>query len=235
MLFLKFGKKEHLQQLKEGVVHFRPLSSFIKDGTRFRGDRLEGHLLLDLSYPLLINGIDFAPDFKEVFLSYVGLESVLSFSVAKVDGSNCHVTENGLFTPNDDFIEEMIQFGSHFLIFPADEFIPAVNEELRKHKCNYEYHPIFYCDKTNHAGIAEYFEMKRNRGELSEPYDYCFIKDRTPYSKQNEWRIIVDDINNEFQIGDNGGVNIQTTFRTEMPIFETTLLNTLLVSEAYLK
>ena len=235
MLFLKFGKKEHLQQLKDGIVHFRPLSSFVEDATCFRGDRLEGRLLIDLSHPFLVNGVDFRPYVKEVISSYVGLESILSFSAAMLDYNNCHATEDGLFTPNDDFIAEMQQFGSYFLVFSADDFILAINEAIQGRKAHYMYRPICYCDKTDSPGVTKYFETIRNQGTTPRPYDNCFLKDRTPYFKQNEWRVIIDDIANEFPVGDNGGVNIQTAFRTAMPIFETPLLKTLFMSEEYLK
>lgn len=227
MLFLKFGKKEHLQQLKEGVVHFRPLSSFVGDSTCFRGDRLEGRLLLDLKHPFLINGVDFAPYAKEIVLSYDGFDSILSFSAAMLNYDNCHITKDGLFTPNDDFIEEMAAVGDHVLIFRAEDFIWQLRERIKTNKCNCVYHPIFYCDKTDHETISKYFENKRNKGEPPDPYDYCFIKDRIPYLKQNEWRVIIHDISNEFPIESSGGANIVTAFRTKMPIFETRLLKTL--------
>ena len=39
---LKFGKKEHLEQLKNGIVHFSPIELFQEDVTAFRGDKMEG-------------------------------------------------------------------------------------------------------------------------------------------------------------------------------------------------
>ena len=232
MLFLKFGKKEHLQQLKNGFIHFRPLSSFISDSTNFRGDRLEASLFIDLSHPIIINGTDYSPYIKEAIQTYVRFDSILSFSASILDHNNCHVAKDGIFTVNDDFIEEMEQFGSHVLIFSAKEFIGRLKETLKMYKCNFSYHPIFYCDKTNHVAISKHF---KDKGEAVDPYDYCFIKDYTPYAKQNEWRIIIHDTNNEFQIEDTGGVNIKTNFSTKIPIFETSALKTLLVSEEYLK
>lgn len=231
MLFLKFGKKEHLQQLKDGVVHFRPLSSFKNDSTHFRGDRLEATLLIDKSHPVIINGMDISPYIKEVTQTFDGFDSILSFSAAKLDYNNCHAIEDGLFTVNDDFIAEMEQFGSHFLIFSAEEFIWGLEESLKMHTCNFVYHSIFYCDKTDHAAISRHF---KDIEDTAEPYEYCFIKDYTPYAKQNEWRIIIHDINSVFQIEDSGGVNIKTNFSTKMPIFETAALKTLQMSENYL-
>lgn len=137
------------------MVHFMPLSSFVGDSTCFRGDRLEVRLLLDLKKPFLINGVDVAPYAKEIVLSYDGFDSILSFSTAMINHVNCHVTKDGLFTLNDDFIEEMMQFGDHVLVFCAEEFIWSLQEKLKTYGCNYSYHPIFHCDKSNYTEISK--------------------------------------------------------------------------------
>ena len=62
-----------------------------------------------MNHPFLVDGVDFAPYAKEIALSYDGFDSILSFSAAMLNHDNCHMTKDGLFTPNDDFIEEMIQ------------------------------------------------------------------------------------------------------------------------------
>lgn len=232
MLFMKFGKKEHLEQLKNGIVHFSPLSTFVEDPSSFRGDPLEGKLLIDLSYPVLINGMDITPYVKQATQSFVGFDSILSFSASMLNHRNCHVYKNGLYSPNDDYIAEMAQFGSHVLIFSATDFVIALKNTLKSHTCNFEYHPIFYCNKTDHTSISEH--LKDSQPEQN-PYDYCFIKDRTPYSRQNEWRAIIHDINGEFPIDSTGSLNIKTEFRTKMPIFRTFELKTLQVSDEFLR
>lgn len=58
MVLIKFGEKEHLQMLKEGSVHFNPLSRFREDTTLFRGDELEGKYIIDTSKGFFIDGID---------------------------------------------------------------------------------------------------------------------------------------------------------------------------------
>ena len=35
MVLIKFGKKEHLEQLKNGIVHFSPIEAFQNDPTVF--------------------------------------------------------------------------------------------------------------------------------------------------------------------------------------------------------
>ena len=52
MLFIKFGKKEHLEQLRNGIVHFSTLKTFQKDPTSFRGDKMEGRLYIDPKQPV---------------------------------------------------------------------------------------------------------------------------------------------------------------------------------------
>ena len=52
VLLIKFGKKEHLEQLKNGIVHFSPIELFQEDPTDFRGDKMEGKHYIDTSKPL---------------------------------------------------------------------------------------------------------------------------------------------------------------------------------------
>ena len=58
MLLIKFGKKTHLEQLQNGIVHFSPIELFQKDSTSFRGDKMEGREYIDLSKLLVVNGLD---------------------------------------------------------------------------------------------------------------------------------------------------------------------------------
>ena len=58
VLLIKFGKQEHLEQLKNGIVHFSPIEQFQEDPTDFRGDKMEGKHYIDTSKPFLMNGTD---------------------------------------------------------------------------------------------------------------------------------------------------------------------------------
>lgn len=232
MMFLKFGKREHLEALKSGVVHFRPFDSFAQDLTGFRGDRLEGKLLYPKNVPLFFNGVDVSQYIEEASMSYVGFENILCFSLAILDVSNCKSIANDLYTPNDDFINEMKQFGDYFLIIPPYNFSVALNNELKKHSYYYKSQRVFYCNKSDHKSIREYF--KNLKGHFSEYDMYCFTKGFS-YSKQNEYRFIIDDLDKELSLNCNGGVNIKTSFFNELPIYETELLNTLQVSSEYLE
>lgn len=70
VLLIKFGKKEHLEQLKNGIVHFSPIELFQEDPTDFRGDKMEGKHYIDTSKPFLINGTDISMYIKEAVVSY---------------------------------------------------------------------------------------------------------------------------------------------------------------------
>lgn len=68
---LKFGKKEHLEQLKNGIVHFSPIELFQEDVTTFRGDKMEGKEYLNLSKPFVVNGVDISAYIeKQLFRVY---------------------------------------------------------------------------------------------------------------------------------------------------------------------
>lgn len=232
MLFLKFGKEEHLEQLKNGIVHFSPLASFIDDETKYRGDQLEGHILADPRQPFKINGVDLSPYIKEIKASFTGVESILSFSTSIIDYRNCHLVGKNNFMLNEDFVDEMAQFGSHVLLFRGEYLISSLEKKLAEYMCNSEYRPVFYCDKTNYSAIRSHFSDKRSSQSL---YDYCFIKDATPYIKQNEWRFIIHDFENILPATLNRGINIATEFRTEIPIFETQSLKTAEISQDFLE
>ena len=232
MLFVKFGKKVNLERLKDGIVHFGRLSTYITDPTNFRGDPREASLLVDTKRPIIINGYDISPYVMEAKQTFVGFDSILSFSASMLDHNNCHAIDNELYTVNKEFIEEMRQFGDSFLVIDAGYFISCIRDALKSHSCNYTYHPIFYCDKADHEAIVKHF---KDSGKIDDPYEYCFVKDPTPYKKQNEWRIIIHDIDNEFADMSNNGLNIQTGFRDRMPIFETSVLHTMRISKNFLE
>ena len=230
MILLKFGKKEHLEQLKSGSVHFRPVEYFQNEPTAFRGDRMEGKLYIDSTKPILINGFDISPYVEEVTQTYQIDGNVLSFSASKLSKKVCHRNEDGTFTPNNDFISEMLKFGEYVLAFNGYEFIDKLREALGKQQCPLKYRSILYCDKKSPKDVQSLFT-----GLTEEDKDlvYFFIKDND-YSIQNEWRMVLFDIDNLFTIGANGGVNIETEFNTGIPIFKTADLITLKCSDDFL-
>lgn len=231
MLLIKFGKKEHLEQLKNGIVHFSQLETFQNDPTTFRGDRMEGRDFLDPSQPFLINGHDISPYIKEAIISHEYEDTLLSFSASLLSHNNCHpITDDG-FSLNDSFIEEMKKFGDSFLIFNAYNFIDSLKQEFDRTLCSFEYHPIQYIDKHDYSSIRKYYS---SFPEEEKSTKNLFVKDTTNgYPLQNEWRIVVFDHANHYLLN-HGGANIQTSFTTEMPIFPVDVLHTLRCSREFL-
>ena len=112
MLFIKFGKKEHLEQLRNGIVHFSTLKTFQKDPTSFRGDKMEGRLYIDPKQPMLVNGLDISSFMKECVISYETNCPEFSFSASILSRKNCHKCTDGLYTVNQEYLNEMRQFGA---------------------------------------------------------------------------------------------------------------------------
>lgn len=232
MLLVKFGKKEHLEQLRNGIVHFSTLDVYQHDLTKYRGDNMEGKLLLDPSKPFLIDGTDISPLIQRVEISYETDCPLLSFSASMLSVKNCHVLSNGLYTINETFLNEMRQFGEHFLLLNAFEFVDALIDEFKKTQSDYEYHPITYIDKNDHRRIEEHFaELPDEKKE----FGHLFIKDTAnSYPLQNEWRFVVFDIHNHYSTKQSKGTNIKTAFFSQMPVMGTDSLSTLRCSKEFL-
>ena len=232
-LLIKFGKKEHLEQLRTGIVHFSRLETFQKDSTAFRGDKMEGKHYIDPSKPFLINGKDISGYVKEATISYEFVNcTVLSFSASLLSCKNSHLISDGIYTPNDDFIAEMKQFGDYFLIFDAVAFINSLRKTLKIAGCGWESHPVIYIDKHNYELVIDYYEKlsvdRKNSAHL-------FVKDTAnAYSIQNEWRMVIFDYGNYYSLDKTGGTNIPTSFFTQMPIFNIDELKTLQCSREFL-
>ena len=99
---LKFGKKEHLEQLKNGIVHFSPIELFQEDVTAFRGDKMEGKEHLDLSKPIVVNGVDISAYIEEAVISGIPDCPVRSFSASLLSHKNCHMVSEDTYALNDN-------------------------------------------------------------------------------------------------------------------------------------
>ena len=232
VLLIKFGKQEHLEQLKNGIIHFSPIELFQEDPTDFRGDKMEGKHYIDTSKPFLINGTDISMYIKEAVVSYELNCPVCSFSASLLSYNNCHMVSEGEYAPNDDFIAEMRKFGDYFLVFNAFDFIDSLVKEFEITGCGYEYHPMVYIDKHNHELVRGYFDTK---SEDQKSTAHLFVKDTSnAYPLQNEWRMIFLDHSNHYRLNGTSGINLRTDFSTQMPIISTDQLGTLRCTKEYL-
>lgn len=232
VLLIKFGKQEHLEQLKNGIVHFSPIERFQEDPTDFRGDKMEGKHYIDTSKPFLINGTDISMYIEEVVASHELNCPVRSFSASLLSYKNCHIVSEGIYAPNDDFIAEMKKFGDHCLIFNAFDFIDSLAKEFELTGCGYEFRPVVYIDKHNYKLIRDYYD---NLSDDRKSAAHLFVKDTaSSYPLQNEWRMIFLDHSNHYRLNGTSGINLRTDFSTQMPIFSTDQLGTLRCTKEYL-
>lgn len=224
MLLLKVGKKEHLELLRKGHIHFNPLSLFRNDGTNYRGDALEGTYRIDTSRGIFINGVDISKigEGMEVTMTYQHSDDILIFCGAILDDSTSVkvVNDSGLtdvqFRP--EFLKEIKQFGQYAVGFESKHFVKAVEAALKDKQCNYGYSKVAYIDKWDFEAVSTY--LNRTNENLGDEATY-FLKDAT-YKAQNEWRFIIDCIENVSAITKNsdGSLTLNVTPFPTTEVFE---------------
>ena len=195
MTLIKFGEKEHLQMLKEGSVHFNPLSRFREDTTLFRGDELEGKYIIDTSKGFFIDGIDISKfgEGARATLTYEDSDDALIFCAAVLDSSNSQFVDSHRINVEDSFIEEMRNFGQYAIVFDGATFVSKVNSALDILHCNRAYHGVEYCNKNNHVAVHSIIQKLKPILDNDTIY---FIKDKR-YKLQHEWRYVIDYIAGE--------------------------------------
>lgn len=195
MVLIKFGEKEHLQMLKEGSVHFNPLSRFREDTTLFRGDELEGKYIIDTSKGFFIDGIDISKfgEGARATLTYEDSDDALIFCAAVLDSSNSQFVDSHRINVEDSFIEEMRKFGQYAIVFDGTTFVSKVNSALDILHCNRAYHGVEYCNKNNHVAVHSIIQKLKPILDNDTIY---FIKDER-YKLQHEWRYVIDYIAGE--------------------------------------
>ena len=195
MTLIKFGEKEHLQMLKEGSVHFNPLSRFREDTTLFRGDELEGKYIIDTSKGFFIDGIDISKfgEGARATLTYEDSDDALIFCAAVLDSSNSQFVDSHRINVEDSFIEEMRKFGQYAIVFDGATFVSKVNSALDILHCNRAYHGVEYCNKNNHVAMHSIIQKLK---PILDNHTIYFIKDER-YKLQHEWRYVIDYIAGE--------------------------------------
>ena len=215
--------------IKQGIFHFRPTVSYRYDTIRYRGDPMEGMVYGDPSASIMLNGYDISQYVESVIWSRKYDGNILSISFFQLNLDNCHEIENGIFTINRDAVEMMKEFGEYFITLDSTRVVSSLESSLSSYKCKYEYGPVYYCDTHNIQAVQKTCKKIHDKGLIYWEY---FLKDESDYKQQNEWRFLIHDIANEFPLADNGGVNIQTDLRSDIPLFKTEELVSLRIFES---
>lgn len=209
MYLFKVGKYEHLELLKNGIVHFMPLSYFRGDGTAFRGDELEGKYIIDASKGVFINGIDISK-FGEGFratMTHADSDDVLIFCAAILEQNNFEKLSPNSCGFEESFLGEMRKFGKYAIAFDPLQFIDSINAALNDIQCNSAWGKVTYCDKNDHIRMRDCIRDMEERHSDSTIY---FIKDES-YQLQNEWRFIIDWLNpdSELKRNEDGSLDLK--------------------------
>ena len=221
ILAIKIGKKEHLQKLKEGHVFFARNELFLNDETEFRGDPNEGCFFVDpTKIDIIIGGKSLFKDLKipypaEVKESFEGVEDIHIFCCSVLN--NNVLTGEKCKTLKKEFVNEMSQFGDHFLIFDLKELIANVREVTG--------------DSIGMiSSYVKYKDIKNDYSTVKFPnesfYNRFFIKDMEKFEIQNEYRIIIDGANEPLKSNCENGYILDIKPLETAEMFNISLLNT---------
>lgn len=184
---IKVGKKEHLEELKKGMVFFARNELFLNDDTDFRGDPNEGKRFIDpTKIKIIIDGKDI---FQEERIPYPfsvkeeieGIEKIHIFCCSVLTENVREGEKNKRLT--DEFVKEMSNFGDHFLFFDLRELTKHIYNAVVDTKIGMDARFVRYKDIFHDFSSTEF--------HTNSFYNRFFIKDEK-YKVQSEYRIIIN-------------------------------------------
>lgn len=192
-VLIKFGKLEHLRELKEGIVYFNQAEYFRKQENNNGFDTREGKIRINPSELSRISDptIDLIKhlNIEEVNISSMKSGKTPIFCCSEIDSSNIKSLGNNKYCLSDTFINEMKQWGSTLLVMSKDEFCSKVEKSSIK----LEVKP--YMSKMKYdQDISKTDEKDLKLILRTDRYDTFFHK-TSEYAAQNEFRIILGDEN----------------------------------------
>lgn len=195
LYLVKFGTKEHLQQLADGYMFFNAVKSYREDKSDYRGDLNEGKIPVNPQKIELImqngeNLFDIVSRPDTVMRSVVGDEKTLLFCASKLDEKVFRkINDTNRKNLCDEFRSEVHKFGDYALLITANELIYKM-QKLVDHK-----YTGFLRGSVEYRDLKDFSE-EQDFGKIYFPnenfYDPFFVKD-VKYTWQNEWRMILQD------------------------------------------
>lgn len=192
VVFLKFGKKENLEKLQNGLLYMKE-SKYFKDleaktGIKGMGDKYDS-CLIQRDLPIWINGKKLPnPDWITSSYTYDEKTPIFCCTCVKEDdftyneNKKCFVLKDNLF--NLSTIKK--DFGEYVMFIPYPEvFIQRINSYCQSQNIDFRFKEVIYVDydkKDNHW--VEYYE-----NDLS----HFFIKDIS-FSSQKEFRFLLANV-----------------------------------------
>lgn len=203
VMLIKCGKREHLEQFKNGHMFFNSIKNYRNDGTDYRGDELEGVKLIDpqkisLTLPDGTNLFDQFRRPDQFGLSYYNDDDLLMFCAAMVTDKVMQTEDGKRWTLKEEFKQEMKKFGEYAILLWSNDVLEHMqfSDQYHKNHLNYSSGPIRYGDKQNYSNGAIYHS-------IGSPFDIYFAKDSS-YEPQNEWRVLLIS-NDHIELNEYGG------------------------------
>ena len=202
VILIKCGKREYLEQLKNGRMFFNSIKNYRNDGTDYRGDKLEGVKLLDpgkisITLPDGTNLFDHVRRPDQVSLSYKDDDDLLMFCAAKVTEKVMRTEDGNRWVLIDAFKNELKKFGDYAILLWSNEVLEHIvgSDQYQHNHLAYSADSITYRDKQNYSEEAVYHS--------GSPLDVYFTKDSS-YAVQNEWRVLLAS-NDPIELNEHGG------------------------------
>ena len=120
-LIAKFGKKEHIEQLKNGNIFFNSIETYRNDGTDYRGDSMERRIPIDPKSIKIFdktgkNIFDKIPYPDTVIHSIVNDENLLMFCAATITKNIMVNKKDNIWVFNKEFQAAVKDFGDYVLL-----------------------------------------------------------------------------------------------------------------------
>lgn len=132
-LIAKFGERKHLEQLQKGNIFFNVIQEYRKDGTNYRGDRMEGKIPID-PHSLKIydeegnNIFEMIPCPSSVTMSLNGDEGILMFCAAIINETNTIRISENEWIFKEEFKSAIQSFGKYVLILQSGELLKHIQK-----------------------------------------------------------------------------------------------------------
>lgn len=210
MFLVKYGTKEHLEMLANGIIYFNQVSKYREDGTAYRGDKNEGRIPIDPTKIKLFdnNGNNIFEDFPlpdSVMQPVQGDDDVLMFCASAITKEVLNKRENG-YIFSEEYKEAINHFGEYALLFKSNDFLHLINEAQQNTKPEFGYIGdfIIYRNLDDFSDPEEHRKSYKGTGSF---YDRFFVKSIN-YSNQNEWRLIIDGSEEALPVDQNGAFKL---------------------------
>lgn len=220
-ILAKFGKKEHLEQLKEGNIFFNAIQTYRDDGTDYRGDKMEGRIPIDPTKIKIYDeeGNDIfekLPYPYSVIESFIGDEKLMMFCASVINIEFMDHIKDDRWTFKEEFKLAVQNFGDYVLILRSADILDHIEaaRDCKGQRIGRSSGRILYRDMTD-------FENTNAYRETGSWLDRYFVKG-LDYKNQNEWRVIIDGEKESLEANCGTGILLHTYPFHDSQIMKTT-------------